>query len=337
VTLAAPKLPLVLPPGEAHAGDVVIADIGIPYEVIDGLEGRYVDLLTPEQLREVIEPRTADSHKGDFGRVTVVAGSIGKSGAALLAGMGALRSGAGLVTVATPASCLPIVASMAAEVMTEALPESGGSIAAGAIERALELAHDVIACGPGLGRTRDAAAFVRALVDRATVPLVLDADALTLLAEEPGGLLGRDDRDVIITPHPGEMGGWRDDRRRGPGESTGSGRGFRDHAPRVRRPEGPSHRYRDAGRADLHQSDRQSGHGDCRNRRRADRDDCRLAGAAAGRGGCLPDLGVPPWCRGDLAEAACGQIAMTSTDLLAHLGDAVNSAAQSRSGRRRAD
>jgi len=205
VTLAAPKLPLVLPPGEVQAGDVVIADIGIPYEVIEGLEGRYVDLLTPEQLRELIEPRTADSHKGDFGRVTVIAGSLGKTGAALLSGMGALRSGAGLVTVATPASCLPIVASMAPEVMTEPLAEGEGSLAAGAIDRVLELSQDVIACGPGLGRTRGAFEFVRTLLDRATVPLVLDADALTLLAGEPGRLLGRDDRDVIITPHPGEM------------------------------------------------------------------------------------------------------------------------------------
>src|SRR5687767_8677356 len=81
VTLAAPKLPLILPPGEAYAGDVVIADIGIPYEVIEGLEGKHVELLTPEQLRELIEPRTADAHKGDFGRVTVVAGSLGKTGA----------------------------------------------------------------------------------------------------------------------------------------------------------------------------------------------------------------------------------------------------------------
>src|SRR5688572_29692212 len=71
VTLAAPKLPLVLPPAEARAGDVVIADIGIPYEVIDGVEGQHIELLTPEQLREVVEPRAADSHKGDFGRVTV--------------------------------------------------------------------------------------------------------------------------------------------------------------------------------------------------------------------------------------------------------------------------
>ena len=205
VTLAAPKLPLVLPPAEAHAGDVVIADIGIPYEVVEGLEGAHVDLLTPEQLRELIEPRTADSHKGDFGRVTVIAGSVGKIGAAYLAGMGALRSGAGLVTVATPAGCLPIVAPMAPELMTEPLADGGGSVAASAIERVLELAQDVIACGPGLGRTRAASDFVRALVDRATVPLVLDADALTLLAEEPGRLVGKDDRDVIITPHPGEM------------------------------------------------------------------------------------------------------------------------------------
>src|SRR5258705_5579511 len=112
------KLRLVPPPGEAHAGDVVIADIGIPHEVIDGVEGKRIELLTPEQLRDVVEPRAADSHKGDFGRVTIIAGSRGKTGAAHLAAMGALRSGAVLVTVATPASSLSIVASMAAESMT---------------------------------------------------------------------------------------------------------------------------------------------------------------------------------------------------------------------------
>ena len=206
VTLAAPKLPLVLPPGEAHAGDVVIADIGIPHEVIDSVEGQRIDLLTPEQLREIVEPRAADSHKGDFGRVTIVAGSRGKTGASHLAAMGALRSGAGLVTVATPASVLPIVASMAPELMTEPLAESAdGMVAAGAIERLLELRHDIIACGPGLGRGPGVAEFVRALLDRATVPLVLDADAITVLADDPAGLVGREERDVIITPHAGEM------------------------------------------------------------------------------------------------------------------------------------
>jgi len=206
VTLATPKLPLVLPPGEAHAGDVVIADIGIPQDVIDGLEGRHVELLTPEQLRELIEPRAADSHKGDYGRVTIVAGSRGKTGAAHLAASAALRSGAGLVTVATPASCLSIVASMAPEFMTEPLPESkDGVVTAQAVERVLELSHDVVACGPGLGRGQGVAEFVRALLDRCTVPLVLDADAITVLAADPGRLVGREERDVIITPHPGEM------------------------------------------------------------------------------------------------------------------------------------
>jgi hydroxyethylthiazole kinase-like uncharacterized protein yjeF len=206
VTLAAPKLPLILPPGEAYSGEVVIADIGIPYEVIDGLEGPHIELLTPEQVRGAITPRAADSHKGDFGRVLVIAGSRGKTGAAHLAAMGALRSGAGLVTVATPESCLPIVAAMAPEYMTEPLPETGeGSIAAAALDGVLDLTHDVIVCGPGLGRTDDVRGFVQGLVDKATVPLVLDADAITVFAQDPGSLVGREERDVIITPHPGEM------------------------------------------------------------------------------------------------------------------------------------
>jgi len=205
VTLAAPKLPLVLPPGEAYAGDVVIADIGIPHEVIDAVEGPRVELLTPEQLRTLVGPRAADSHKGDFGRLTLAAGSMGKTGAAYLAAMGALRSGAGLVTVATPASCLPIVASMGPAFMTVDLPDDGGMVTAAAVDRLLEQTHDVIACGPGLGRSATVAEFVRALLDRATCPLVLDADAITVLADDPGRLSGSEERDVIITPHPGEM------------------------------------------------------------------------------------------------------------------------------------
>ena len=206
VTLAAPKLPLVLPPAETHAGDVVIADIGIPYEVIEGLDGPRVELLTPEQLRLIIEPRAADSHKGDYGRVTVVAGSRGKTGAALLSAMGALKSGAGLVTVATPRCCLPIVASMAPEFMTEALNEGAdGLLSADAVDQVLALDHDVLACGPGLGRSPAVAEFVRGILDRASVPVVLDADAITVLADDPGRLMGREEREVIITPHPGEM------------------------------------------------------------------------------------------------------------------------------------
>ena len=206
VTLGTPKLPLVLPPGEMHAGDVVIADIGIPSEVIDALDGPYVELLTPEQIRSLVEPRAVESHKGDFGRVTIVAGSRGKTGAAYMAAVGALRSGAGLVTVATPASCLPILASMGPEFMTEALGDSkAGCVSAAAAQAVLQMRHDVIACGPGLGREPSVGEFVRALVDRSTVPLVLDADALIVLADDPATLVGREERDVIITPHPGEM------------------------------------------------------------------------------------------------------------------------------------
>ena len=206
VTLAAPKLPLVLPPAEAYAGDVVIADIGIPYEVIDGLEGPHVELLTPEQLRSTVGPRAADSHKGDFGRLTIVAGSIGKTGAAHLCAMGALRSGAGLVTVATPRSCLPLVAASSPVFMTLELPDgSNGTLDASGLETLLEQEHDVIACGPGLGRTPEVAQFVRTLLEKATVPLVLDADALTVLADDPASLTGSEERDLIITPHPGEM------------------------------------------------------------------------------------------------------------------------------------
>ncbi len=206
VAIAAPKLSLVLPPGEGFAGDVVVADIGIPPQVIDGLDGPRIELVTEEQVERLVTVRAADAHKGDFGRVTVVAGSRGKTGAAHLAAMAALRSGAGLVTVATPASCLPIVAGLAPEFMTEPLPETPeGTLAGAGVQHVLALTHDVIACGPGIGRSAETKEFVGALLDDATVPLVLDADAITVLADDPGRLTGREGREVIITPHPGEM------------------------------------------------------------------------------------------------------------------------------------
>jgi ADP-dependent NAD(P)H-hydrate dehydratase / NAD(P)H-hydrate epimerase len=206
VTLAAPKIPLVLPPAERRAGDLVIADIGIPADLIEQLEGPRIELLTRETMRAVMDPRPPDAHKGDFGRVLIVAGSAGKTGAAHLAAMGALRSGAGLVTIATPRSCQPIVAAMAPEYMTEPLEEStAGAVDFAAIERVLELRADVIALGPGLGNAPGTVAFVQALVERSGVPLVLDADALNAFADDSDRLTGRDGVDVIITPHPGEM------------------------------------------------------------------------------------------------------------------------------------
>jgi len=326
VTLAAPKLPLVLPPGEEHAGDVVIADIGIPHEVIDGVEGRHIELLTPEQLRDVVEPRAADSHKGDFGRVTIVAGSRGKTGAAHLAAMGALRSGAGLVTVATPASVLPIVASMAPEMMTEPLDDAGtGCLSANAIDHLLDLRHDVIACGPGLGRGPGVVDFVRALLDRATVPLVLDADAITVLADDPGRLVGREERDVIITPHPGEMA-------RLIGSTTDEVQANRID---VATDFATTHRVYVVLKGHRTIIATPDGH--------VFINPTGNAGMATGGTGDVLTGMIAAWlaqlldaeaaCRlavflhgaaGDLAEAHEGQVAMVSTDVIAHLGDALN-------------
>jgi len=325
VTLAAPKLPLILPPGEAHAGDVVIADIGIPADVIDELEGQQIELLTREDVRSLVEPRAADSHKGDFGRVLVVAGSRGKTGAAHLAGMGALRAGAGLVTIATPASCLPIIASLAPEFMTEPLAESAdGQLVASAMERITELTEDVIACGPGLGRGHGVGEFVRALLDRAEVPLVLDADALTALAADPGRLVGRDDRDVIITPHPGEMarlvGGSAEEVQ---AHRIETATGFatthhvyvvlKGHRSVIATPEGRVF-INPTGNAGM----AKGGTGDV------------LTGMIAAFLAQLLDAEAA--CRlavflhgvaGDLAEASEGEVAMTATDILAHIGDAI--------------
>jgi ADP-dependent NAD(P)H-hydrate dehydratase / NAD(P)H-hydrate epimerase len=206
VTLAAPKIPLVLPPADTHVGDLVIADIGIPLPLLDEIEGPYIELLTRERMRELVTVRTPEAHKGDFGHVLVVAGSSGKTGAAHLAAMGALRSGAGLVTIATPRCCVPVIASMGPEYMTLPLDETpDGGIDFAALDRVLDFKCDIIAAGPGLGSDPSTAAFVQGLVERAGVPLVLDADALNAFAGDPDRLMGRDGVDMIITPHPGEM------------------------------------------------------------------------------------------------------------------------------------
>ena len=205
VTLGAPKVCLVLPPAETLAGDVVIADIGIPSEVIESVDSPRIELLTRSGMRGLIAPRSADTHKGDYGRVLIVAGSTGKTGAAHLAAVGALRSGAGLMTVATAASCQPVVAALGAEYMTESIAEVSGGLDPTAVDDVLELARDVIAVGPGLGQSPATRKFVKSLLDRASMPLVVDADGLNAFVDDPDALSGREGRDVIITPHPGEM------------------------------------------------------------------------------------------------------------------------------------
>ena len=207
VALAAPKLPLLLDPGAARAGDVVVADIGIPAAVVDAVPGPRVSVLARCWVRDQVPRRSRDTHKGDYGRVVVAGGSSGKTGAAGLAALGALRSGAGLVTVATPRVCLPAVAALAPEYMTLGIDhDDDGRVRGDAAGAVLAERCDVLAVGPGLGRGTGVTRFVRELVDRAPAPMVLDADALNAFAGDPAGLRGRPDRALVITPHAGEMG-----------------------------------------------------------------------------------------------------------------------------------
>jgi ADP-dependent NAD(P)H-hydrate dehydratase len=154
-----------------------------------------------------LKPRAVDAHKGDFGKVCIIAGSRGMSGAAALAGRAALRAGAGLVRVATPKSVLPIVASIEPSFTTIALPEdSSGRISAKAINTILEAAtqNDAVAFGPGTGISGALRSVLEALLGQEQLRLVVDADGLNNLA----GMKSWPDKlkaKLILTPHPGEM------------------------------------------------------------------------------------------------------------------------------------
>jgi NAD(P)H-hydrate epimerase len=206
VTLAALKRPLALMPAMEMAGEVVVADIGIPREVLDSIEPPEVRLTTPGSLVPLLGPRRRDAHKGSFGHVLIVAGSPGRTGAACLAAVGALRAGAGLVTVATPASCQPVVAALGAEYMTARLDEAAdGTPAPSAIDAVMSHPATVIAVGPGLGAGSGVAALVGGLLARTDKPLVLDADAINAFAGRAPALAARPGQTVVVTPHPGEM------------------------------------------------------------------------------------------------------------------------------------
>ncbi len=198
VTFTAPKICHAMPPACDLMGELRVAQIGSPASLLEGDARLLLSLVTAEQIAPLFAPRTRDANKGTFGHVLMVAGSRGKSGAAAMAGLAALRAGAGLVTVACPNSVLDAVSGFAPEIMTEALPESGS------FERIVELARKctVVAIGPGIGTelaTREVVLRLFAELDR---PLVVDADALNCLAGTDwcGGAALR-----VLTPHPGEM------------------------------------------------------------------------------------------------------------------------------------
>ncbi len=191
------------------AGPTLISPIGSPAEAISSQLG--LNLSTPSDFAELLVPRAFESNKGSYGHVLVVGGSVGKAGAAAMAGFSALRAGAGLSTVATARSVLPSVAGFHPELMTHPLPEtSEGTIALRALEagHALFERKTVIAIGPGISRNSETAEFVRVLVQPGVVPsdvaFVIDADGLNAFDGEADQLNGRD-RTFVITPHPGEM------------------------------------------------------------------------------------------------------------------------------------
>ena len=203
VTFTAPRPAHVFSP--AVKGVVVVAPIGSPQEAIQSELN--LELITPRDIREMVMPRPRDSHKGMYGHVLVIGGSLGKAGAAAMAGMAALRSGAGLVTVATAQSVLPTVAGFAAELMTEPLPETdAGTISLRAREYgrldAILKGKTVLAIGPGISRHAETAELVRVLMRSSSLPMVLDADGLNAFEGRARELTGRP---VVITPHPGEM------------------------------------------------------------------------------------------------------------------------------------
>ena len=214
VTFTAPRPAHVF--GNLTSGPVVIAPIGSPEEAIQS--SLNLQVITPKEIAELIGPRPRDSNKGMYGHVLVTGGSLGKTGAAVMAGFSALRTGAGLVTVASPQSTLGIIAGYHPELMTEPLSETEtGSISKEALEEFDRVAENktVLAIGPGISRHPSTAEFVRTVVGKSQTPIVLDADGLNAFEGRAKDFNRRDrrgdaenaekGRTLVLTPHPGEM------------------------------------------------------------------------------------------------------------------------------------
>jgi ADP-dependent NAD(P)H-hydrate dehydratase / NAD(P)H-hydrate epimerase len=211
VTMTAPKRANVIPPAADYNGKLIVAEIGSPPALISETSpDLFVSEASDARQWLIQTPYSPDSYKNKHGHALVIAGSRGFTGAAALCGNAAMRAGAGLVTVATPASAQPLVATQVMpEVMTTALAETDrGAVSDDAIDYALKFVAraDVVAIGPGLfaedDRTRS---FVRAIVEQRKTPVVIDADGLNCLAPWPSDLRGSDEFPIVLTPHPGEM------------------------------------------------------------------------------------------------------------------------------------
>tara|TARA_B100001123_G_scaffold301343_1_gene336292 strand:+ start:8685 stop:10334 length:1650 start_codon:yes stop_codon:yes gene_type:complete len=214
VTFGVPKYPCVMGPALSRIGRLVVANIGLTAQAESAPPPR-VWLLDRERATDLAAIMDngreggvrQDAHKGSFGHAMIVAGSHGKTGAAQLAGLGALRSGAGLVMVAAPNSCLGEITHIP-EYMTYGLPHALGKVSGEGSKELLALNHDVIAVGPGLGTGRGPRSLVERLIEDVTnVPLVLDADGLNVLADDidTGPLTSRGGAPIVLTPHPREF------------------------------------------------------------------------------------------------------------------------------------
>jgi NAD(P)H-hydrate epimerase len=203
VTFTAPRLAHVF--SSLTSGPTCVAEIGSPQEAI--VSSLQLNVIAPRDFAPLIGPRPADSNKGKYGHVLLVGGSRGKAGSVAMAGMAALRTGAGLATVATAESVLATVAGFHPELMTEPLAESAeGTIAANSIERIETLikGKSVLAVGPGISQFAETSELVRVLVAKVSAPIVLDADGLNAFEGRTNELSGKG-RLLVITPHPGEM------------------------------------------------------------------------------------------------------------------------------------
>lgn len=206
VTFGLPKLGLYVGPGIDHAGEIRIADIGIPRAYADAVNSQ-ISLITADEVRRFLPARMPSAHKGTFGHAGIIAGSVGKTGAAAMAANAALRIGAGLVTVATPSSVNDTLEAKLLEVMTVPMPETKArTLARSGLDRlvAFTNARSAVAIGPGLTTHPETVELIHALIGRLELPSVLDADALNALAGRTR-LLTECKVPPILTPHPGEM------------------------------------------------------------------------------------------------------------------------------------
>ncbi|MBU2702929.1 NAD(P)H-hydrate epimerase [Sporomusaceae bacterium BoRhaA] len=206
VTFGLPKPGLLIYPGADYAGKIIVDDIGVPTNLLTSGEIKQ-NVITALDVLERLPKRTASCHKGDMGWAFIVAGSEGFTGAAALAAQGALRSGAGKVTLGVGESIYSIAATKLTEVMVKSLPDKVGGVltrdSLPAIQSFLAQA-DVLALGPGLGRDERTLSLVTELIQSVQLPLVIDADALYAVAKDPS-VLGSSQALCIVTPHPGEM------------------------------------------------------------------------------------------------------------------------------------